>query len=173
MDRKLRQCRRMSRPVPPHRGGARSFLFYLSAGRTQSSFPCSRGRSPILPSRSFQVCAFSFCVVLTNLLGCDHHLDCFPVVHRPVTVRNPVETDGTIENATRLDLALKNVWQKLLDISPHWCNPAAHHDIVVKCWLGSWNRLLLRNAYAPHRATRTSDANCGIHRLLKADAFQH
>src|SRR5262245_31053668 len=173
MDHKLRQCRRMSRRVPPRRAGPRSSPFCLSEGRTQSSFPCSRGRPLILPNRSFQVCAFSFCDVLTNLLGFYHHLDFFPVVHRPVTVRNSLETDRTIENAAGLDIALKNIRQKLLDISPHWCNPAAHHDIVVKCWLGTRNRLLLRNAYAPHRATRTSDAERGIHRLLKADAFQY
>ena len=35
------------------------------------------------------------------------------------------------------------------------------------------NRLLLRNADASHRATRSSDADRGIHRLFKADAFQH
>src|SRR5215471_19847423 len=130
----------MSRRVPPRRGEARSFPFYPSAGRTQSSFPCSRDRSPTLPIRSFQVFAFSFCDVLTDLLGSDHHLDCFPIIHCSVTVGNSVETDGTIENAAGLDLALKDVRQKLLDISPHWSNPAADHDIVIKCWLGSWNR---------------------------------
>src|SRR5262249_31902034 len=100
------------------------------------------------------------------LLGRDHHLDGFPIVHRPVTVRNIVKTHGPIEHAAGLDLALKNVRQKLLDISPHWSNSAAHHYIVVKCRLGSWNRLFLRNADAPHGATRTSDADRGIHRLL-------
>ena len=72
-----------------------------------------------------------------------------------------------------LDVPLKNVRQKVLDISPHRSNAATDHDIVVKCWFGSWNRLLLRNADAAHCATRTSDTDRGIHCLFKADAFQH
>src|SRR5262249_718882 len=125
-----------------------------------------------LPNHFYQVCAFSS-VTPKNSLRRDHHLNGFPIIHRAVTVRNAVKSDGTIKDSTGLDLALKNVRQKLLDISPHWSNPAADPDIVVKCWLGSWNRLFLRNADAPHGATRTSDTDRGIHRLLKPDAFQH
>ena len=112
-------------------------------------------------------------VFVNNLSGRNHDLDGFSIVHCAVTVGNTVKTDGPIEHATGLDIARKNVRQEFLDISPHRSNPAAHSHIVVKRWLGSWNRLLLRNPDAPHRATRTSDADRGIHRLFKADAFQH
>src|SRR5262249_33983056 len=172
MGHRLRLCRRMSRRVPPRREEGKSSPVYLSVARTQSSFPCNRVRSPILPNRFYQVCAFSLVTPKNSLRG-DHHLNGFPIIHRAVTVRNAVKSDGTIKDSTGLDLALKNVRQKLLDISPHWSTPAADHDIVVKCWLGSWNRLFLRNADAPHGATRTSDTDRGIHRLLKPDAFQH
>src|SRR4030095_5058451 len=163
----------MSPRVPPLREAARSSPPYPSAGRTQSSFPCSRVRSPTLPTRSFQVCAFSFCKVLNNLLGRDHHFDRFPIIHCPVTIRNGVKADGPIEHSTRFDIPLKNVRQEVFDISAHWSRPASHGDIVVERWFRSWNSLFLRNTNAPHRATRTSDADRGVHRLFEADAFQH
>src|SRR5262249_55843243 len=105
--------------------------------------------------------------------GRNHYLDGFAIVHCAVPVGNAVKLDSTIEDSSGLDFAFKSVRQQLLDISPHWRNPAADHHIVVKCWLGPWNRLLLRNAYPPHRATRTSNADCGVHGLFKANAFQH
>src|SRR6476646_105118 len=163
----------MSRRVPPLRAEPRSCPAYLSAGRTQSSFPCNQVRSPTLPTRSFQVCAFSFCDVLNNLLGRNHYLDSFPIIHSAVTIRNTIKADGTIEHPTGRDIPFKNVRQKVLDISTHRRRTAAHRHIVVKRWLGSWNRLLLRNADASHRATRTSDADRGIYRLFEPDAFQH
>src|SRR5215467_6562771 len=97
------------------------------------------------------------------MLRRDHDFDGFPIVHRAVTIRNTVKPYVSIENASRLDITFKNVRQKIFDISTHWGNPAADHHIVVKCWLGPWNRLLLRNADAPDRATRTSNADCGVH----------
>src|SRR5262249_48131089 len=159
----------MSRRVPLLREARRSSPVCLSVGRTQSSSPCSQVRSSTLPTRFFQVCAFSFC----NVLGIHHHLDGFPIVHRTVTVRNAIKTDGTIEHSPGFDIALKNVRQKVLDVSPHRSNPPADHNIVVKCWLGPWHRLLLRTPDAPHRPTRTSYADRSIHRLFKPDAFQH
>src|SRR4029077_17702774 len=107
------------------------------------------------------------------LLGFNHHLNGFPIVHRAVTIRNVVKADGPIEHATGFDIPLENVGQEIFDISTHRSRTAAHRHIVVKRWLRSGNGLLLRNADAPHRATRTSDADRGIHRLFKADAFQH
>src|SRR5262249_10511419 len=107
------------------------------------------------------------------LSGFNHHLDGFPIVHRPVTVRNTVQADGPIEHSTGLDVALKNVRQEVLDVSTYRSRAAADRDIVVKGWLRSWNGLLLRNPDTPHSATRTSDADRGIYRLFKADALQH
>ena len=51
------------------------------------------------------------------LLGFNHHLYGFPIVHRSVTVRNAVKADGPIEHSTGLDVALKNVRQKVLDLT--------------------------------------------------------
>src|SRR5882724_8234146 len=171
MGHKLRRCRRMLRRVPQLREAARSSPAYLSAGHTQSSSPCSRVRSPTLPTRSFQVCAFAFCYVafVNNISGRNHDLDGFPIVHCAVTVRNAVKINGTIEHATGFDTPRKNVRQEFLDISTHRSRPAADRDIVIKCWLRSGNRLLLRNADTPHRAARTSYADRGIHRLLEPD----
>src|SRR4029453_16679414 len=163
----------MGRRVPPLREAAQSSPVYLSADRTQSSSPCSRVRSPTHPTRSFQVCAFSLCEVLNNLLGRDHHFDRFPIIHCPVTIRNAVKADGPIEHSTGLNIPLKNIRQEVLDISTHRSRPAANGHIVVKRWFRSGNRLFLRNTNAPHRATRTSDADCRIYRLFKPDAFQH
>src|SRR5205823_5932048 len=92
---------------------------------------------------------------------------------RPVTDWDDVKSNGSVEHATGFDIARKNVRQEVLHISTHRSRPAADRHIVVKCWLGSWDRLLLRNPNAPHRAARTSDADRGIYSLLKADAFQH
>src|SRR5436189_6249291 len=97
------------------REAARSSPAYLSAGRTQSSSPCSRVRSPTLPTRSFQVCASSFCYVefANNISGRDHHLDGFPIVHRPVTLRNAVKGHDPIEHSPGLDIPRKNVRQEV------------------------------------------------------------
>src|SRR5262249_3668640 len=123
-----------------------------------------------LKPRSSLLTAFR---VVESVLGRDHHLDGFPIIHRAVTVRNAVKADGTIEHSTRMDIPLKNVRQELLDVSTHGRSSAAARDIVVKRWLRSRSRLLLGNAHAAHSATRTSDADRGIHRLFKPDAFQH
>src|SRR3954453_23647768 len=118
----------MSRLVLPLRAKAKSSPAYPSAGRSQSSCPCSRVRSPTLPTRYFQVCVFSFCEVLKKLLGRNHHLDGFPVVHRAVTVGNTIKSDRSIEYSTGLDIPRKNVRQKFLDISPHRSrSPADRH----------------------------------------------
>src|SRR5206468_12580376 len=111
--------------------------------------------------------------IFKNLLGPNHDLNGFPIVHCAVTVRNAVKAEGPIEYSTGFDIARKNVRQEFFDISPHRSRPAADRDIVVKRWLRSGNRLLLWNADAPHRATRTSDADRGSHRLFEPDAFQH
>src|SRR4029078_3935029 len=159
MVHKLRRYRKMSRLVPPLRAKARSSPAYISAGHSQSSFPCSRVRSSTLPTRYFQVCAFSFCEVLKKLLGRNHHLDGFAIVHRAVTVGNTIKYDRSIEYSTGRDIPLKNVRQKFLDIRPHRGRPAANRHIIVKGWLRPWDSLLLRNADAAHGATRTSNAN--------------
>src|SRR5207244_3553042 len=126
--------------------------------------PIADTSKPLFPSLRF---------FILYALGVDHHLDDFPLVHCPVTIWNAVKSNGSVEHSTGFDVALKNVRQEVLDVSTHRSRPAADRDIVVKRWLRSWNRLLLRNADAPHRATRTSDADRGIHRLFEPDAFQH
>src|SRR5436853_2782997 len=90
-----------------------------------------------------------------------HHLDSFAIVHGAITVRNVIKADGPIEYAAGLDFSVKNIRQKLLDISPHGSRPAADRYIVIKRRLRSGNSLLLGNANAPHRAARTSDADRG------------
>src|SRR6266480_5611308 len=107
--------------MSPHtllpRESTKSSPLYLLGVRTQSSSPCSQVQLPKLPTRSFQVAVFSFRNVLNDLLGRNHHLDRFAVVHRPITVRNAIKTYGPIEHTAGLDLAFKNVGQKVLDIS--------------------------------------------------------
>src|SRR6267142_2707176 len=77
---------------------------------------------------------------------------------------NADKADSAIEHSPGLDSPLKNVRQEFLDVSPHRSRPAADRHIIVKRWLRSGNGLLLRNADAPHRATRAGDADRGIHR---------
>src|SRR5436190_8544077 len=68
-------------------------------------------------------------VTSKNVLGRDHHLDGFAIIHRPVTVGNIVKTHGPIEHAAGLDVPLKNIRQKVFDISTHWSRPATDRDI--------------------------------------------
>src|SRR6266498_1115310 len=106
--------------MSPHallpRESTKSSPLYLSGVRTQSSFPCSQVRSPTLPTRFFQVVVFSFRNVLNDLLGRNHYLDSFAIVHRPVTARNAIKSYGPIKHTAGLDLAFKNVRQQVFNV---------------------------------------------------------
>ena len=81
-------------------------------------------------------------------LGLDHHLDRFPVVHRPVALRHFLKADDAVEDAARLDPFLKDIRQKLLDVGADRGRAAAYGDIGVECRLRCGHQLVLGNANA-------------------------
>src|SRR6185369_15295921 len=70
----------------------------------------------------------------------------------PAQIRHP------IEDAARLDSALEDVRQQLLDVGAHRCWPAAYRDVVEEGLRRQGDRVLLRHADAPDGTARTGDA---------------
>src|SRR4249919_3984263 len=59
--------------------------------------PIADTSNPLFPSLRFFICDAEF---VKYMLGRDHHLDGFAIVHCAVTVRNAVKTDGPIKHST-------------------------------------------------------------------------
>src|SRR5258707_6601250 len=95
-----------------------------------------------------------------------------PLVHRAIAVGHLVEAHDAVEDPARLDPALEDVWQKLLDVRADRGGSAAYGDVVVECRPRCRHRLVLGNADAADCATRTRDADRGEHRLFEADALE-
>jgi hypothetical protein len=81
------------------------------------------------------------------------------------------EAHDAVEDPSRLDPALEDVRQKLIDVRADRGGSAAHGDVVVERRPRRRHRLALGNADATDRATRTRDADRGEHRLFEADAL--
>src|SRR5581483_3369350 len=103
----------------------------------------------------------------------DHNLERLALVHRPVTVGHPVKVCDEVEDAARIDPALKNIRQQFLDVSANRRGAAAYGNVVIKRWLCSQHCLALGNANATHCAAWTRDADRSEQRLIGADAFEY
>src|SRR5205823_10572430 len=97
----------------------------------------------------------------------DHDLECLAFVHRAVAVGDLVEADDPVEDAARIDAAFEDIRQQLLDVGAHRRGAAAHADVVVEGRLRGRHGLVLGDANAADRATRTRDLDRGELRLLE------
>src|SRR5215204_4026349 len=140
------------------------------SSRDQSGY-LSRPR-PWIAARSPALCAFA--ARQSQERSRPHHdLDRLPVVHRPVAVGHPVEADGPVEHPTRLDPALEDVRQEILDVRAYRGGPAAHGDVAEERRQRGGDRLVLGYAHPADRAAQTGDAHGRLHRLSVTDALEN
>jgi hypothetical protein len=60
--------------------------------------------------------------------------------------RHAVEVGGAVEDATRLDRSVEDVWQQLVDVGADGCGAACDPDVAVERSLAARHRLILRHA---------------------------
>src|SRR5260221_14446786 len=109
---------------------------------------------------------------VTLSLELDQDFYRFALIHRPVAIRHIVEAGDPIKDSPRLNPAFEDIRQQLLNVRAGRGRSAAHGEVVVECWLRCRDCLVVRHTNAAYCTTWTSDAHCGVYRLLSADTLK-
>src|SRR5208283_2878380 len=94
----------------------------------------------------------------------DHDLEGLALIHCPIPIGYLAQTDYAVEDAARLNAALADVGQQLLDVGADRCGAPTYRDVVVKHGLpGCGNRLVMRHTDASHRTAGANDSHRSSH----------
>src|SRR3954451_20116088 len=104
--------------------------------------------------------------------GLDEDLDGLAVGHRAVAVRDALNVDGAVEDATGFDLPVEDVGQQLIDVRAHRGRAPADGDVLEERRLRERDRVVVRHADATDAAAGTRDLDRGQRRRLGANALE-
>jgi hypothetical protein len=102
----------------------------------------------------------------------DQNLGGFPFVHSAVSIGHVLQTHDLIEDPARLDRAVEDVRQQLLNVRSGRSGAAGDGDVVEEGRQRFRDRLFLGKTDAANRATQTGDAERRARRLFEADALE-
>src|SRR4051812_46422176 len=103
----------------------------------------------------------------------DEDLECLPSGHGAVAVGYLVQADGAVEDPARLNAAVEDVGQQVLDVRAGGGDAAGHGDVAPDGVEAQRHLAVLGGADPADRAAVAHDAEGYVDGLLGADAFQH